>query len=59
MTTQVRACPKCFKLMWLKQDEYEFLNEETIRAKCPHCGSTVRFKLVLEGANASGPKMGQ
>jgi hypothetical protein len=44
--------------MWLKQDEYEPVDEETIRAKCPHCGATVRFKLVLEGANATGPKMG-
>lgn len=58
MTTQVRSCPKCFQLMWLKENQYELLGEETIRAKCPHCGSTVRFKLVSEGANATGPKMG-
>ena len=58
MATQVRSCPKCFKLMWLKDDQYERLGEETIRARCPHCGSTVRFKLVSEGANAAGPKMG-
>ncbi len=58
MTTQVRSCPKCFQLMWLKQDEYEPLDEATIRTTCPHCGSTVRFKLVSEGANATGPKMG-
>jgi DNA-directed RNA polymerase subunit RPC12/RpoP len=44
--------------MWLKQDHYDVIDEETIRAKCPHCGSTVRFKLVTEGANATGPKMG-
>ena len=44
--------------MWLKPDEYELLDEETVRTKCPHCGSTVRFKLVSEGANAAGPKMG-
>jgi DNA-directed RNA polymerase subunit RPC12/RpoP len=44
--------------MWLKPDEYELLDEETVRAKCPHCGSTVRFKLVSEGENATGPKMG-
>ena len=58
MTTQVRSCPKCFLLMWLKDDQYERLDEETTRAKCPHCGSTVRFKLVSEGENATGPKMG-
>lgn len=58
MATQVRSCPKCFQLMWLKPSEYEPLDEETVRAKCPHCGSTVRFKLVSEGDNATGPKMG-
>lgn len=58
MATQVRSCPKCFQLMWLKHNEYEILDEETIRAKCPHCGSTVRFNLVSKGENATGPKMG-
>ena len=58
MATQVRSCPKCFQLMWLKANEYEQLDEETIRAKCPHCGSTVRFRLTSEGTNAAGPKMG-
>lgn len=58
MSTQVRSCPKCFHLMWLKQNEYEALDEATVRATCPHCGSTVRFKLVNEGATATGPKMG-
>lgn len=58
MSTQVRSCPKCFQLMWLKADEYEVLDPETVRAKCPHCGTTSRFKLVTAGANALGPKMG-
>lgn len=58
MPTQVRSCPKCFQLMWLRENDYELLDEEAVRAKCPHCGSTVRFKLVSEGANAAGPKMG-
>ena len=58
MATQVRSCPKCFQLMWLKQDEYEVVDEGTVRTKCPHCGSNVRFKLVSEGENATGPKMG-
>jgi hypothetical protein len=44
--------------MWLKEDQYEQLDEETIRGKCPQCGSTVRFKLVSQGENAVGPKMG-
>ena len=58
MATQVRSCPKCFLLLWLKENGYELLDDETVRAKCPHCGSIVRFKLVSEGANATGPKMG-
>jgi hypothetical protein len=44
--------------MWLKADEFEILDDETVRAKCPHCGSISRFKLVTVGANALGPKMG-
>ncbi len=58
MTTQVRTCPKCAQLMWLKEDQYERLDEDTIRGKCPQCGSTVRFNLVSQGENAAGPKMG-
>lgn len=58
MSTQVRSCPKCFQLMWLKSNEYEPVDQATVRAKCPHCGSIVRFNLVSEGANATGPKMG-
>ena len=58
MTTQVRTCPKCAQLMWLKEDQYERLDEDTIRGKCPQCGSAVRFKLVSQGENAAGPKMG-
>jgi hypothetical protein len=44
--------------MWLKEENYEAVDEETVRTKCPHCGSTVRFPLVTAGANAAGPKMG-
>jgi len=58
MTTQVRSCTKCFQLMWLTGEQYELLDETTVRAKCPHCGSAVRFALVSQGANAAGPKMG-
>jgi len=58
MATQVRTCPKCAQLMWLKEDQYEQLDEATVRVKCPHCGSTVRFTLVSQGDNAAGPKMG-
>ena len=58
MTTQVRTCPKCAQLMWLKEDQYEQLDTETIRGKCPQCGALARFKLVSQGENATGPKMG-
>jgi RNase P subunit RPR2 len=58
MTTQVRTCPICAQLMWLKEEQYERLDEDTIRGKCPQCGSMVRFKLVSQGENAAGPKMG-
>jgi len=58
MATQVRTCPKCRQLMWLKEDQYEQLDTKTIRGKCPQCGSTVRFELVSQGENAAGPKMG-
>lgn len=44
--------------MWLKQNEVDIVDGETIRAKCSHCNSVVRFRLVSEGANAAGPKMG-
>jgi len=44
--------------MWVKEEEIEQQDENTIRLKCPHCHETVRFKLVSEGSNATGPKMG-
>jgi len=44
--------------MWLGSEQYQLLDEETVSATCPHCNSTVRFKLVTQGANAAGPKMG-
>jgi endogenous inhibitor of DNA gyrase (YacG/DUF329 family) len=56
--TKVRTCPKCEKLIWLKDGDFEVLDENTWRTKCPHCQETVRFKLVTEGSNAAGPKMG-
>lgn len=58
MGTQVRSCPKCFRLMWLKDDQFELVDENTVRARCPHCNMLVRLKLVTEGDNATGPKMG-
>jgi hypothetical protein len=56
--TQVRSCPRCFKLMWIKDEDWERLDETTLRAECPHCHRLVRVNLVSVGANAMGPKMG-
>lgn len=58
MSTKVRSCPKCFKLMWVKDEEIVHQDENTLRMRCPHCHELVRVKLVTEGANAAGPKMG-
>ena len=44
--------------MWLKEEQFELLDENTVRARCPHCNQLVRMKLVTEGANAAGLKMG-
>jgi hypothetical protein len=44
--------------MWLKDNQIEQVDENTVRATCPHCQRIVRFKLVTQGENAAGPKMG-
>lgn len=44
--------------MWLKDNQIEQVDENTVRATCPHCQHIVRFKLVAQGENAAGPKMG-
>jgi hypothetical protein len=44
--------------MWVKDEDLEILDEKTIRTKCPHCHELVRLKLVSQGANSAGPKMG-
>jgi hypothetical protein len=56
--TKVKSCPRCFKLMWPKESDLEYLDEDTVRTKCPHCQELVRIKLVSVGSNAAGPKMG-
>ena len=56
--TQVKSCPRCAQLMWLHDDQLEALDEQTLRARCPHCQELVRIKLVAQGANGAGPKMG-
>lgn len=58
MAKLVRTCPACDLLMWVKEEDVEYLDENTIRLKCPHCQKTVRLKLVTQGATAAGPKMG-
>jgi transposase-like protein len=44
--------------MWVKEEQVVYPDENTIRYKCPHCQQTVQFKLVTQGSNATGPKMG-
>jgi len=58
MAQLVKACPRCSLLMWVREEQTEYLNEHTIRTTCPHCKQSVRFTLVSRGANAAGPKMG-
>lgn len=58
MATKVRACPRCSLLMWIKDEDVEYPDADTMRVKCPHCKQTVTVKLVIQGSNAAGPKMG-
>jgi RNase P subunit RPR2 len=58
MAHLVRACPNCERLMWVKEEDAHYLDENTIRTTCPHCHQSVRFKLITQGSNAAGPKMG-
>jgi hypothetical protein len=54
----VKTCAYCGLLMWPKDDDIEYLDDNTIRVRCSHCQQTSRFSLVTQGSNASGPKMG-
>lgn len=58
MSTKVRTCPRCSLLMWLKEEDIVYPDENTMSVTCPHCRQKVTLKLVVEGANAAGPKMG-
>ena len=55
MPLPVKPCPYCEKLMWVKDESIEWLDEETFRFPCPHCRALVRRKLIDFGANACGP----
>ncbi len=44
--------------MWVKEEEIEHIDENTIRMKCPHCQQYSKFALVTQGPTAAGPKMG-
>lgn len=58
MMLPVRPCPHCRLLMWVKEENVEYPDHNTIRFKCPHCHAPVRLTLVTQGQNAAGPKMG-
>jgi transposase-like protein len=55
MPLPVKACPYCSKLMWVRDESVEWIDENTVRFRCPHCQSLVRRNLVEQGANAAGP----
>lgn len=58
MPMLVRKCPKCEKLFWIKEQEIDRSNENTLLVSCNHCQQVLRIPLVTEGANAGAPKMG-
>lgn len=58
MPMLVRKCPKCEKLFWIKEQDIEYINDNTLRVTCHHCQQVLRIPLVTEGANAGAPKMG-
>ena len=55
MPIPVKPCPYCSKLMWVRDDSIEWVNEDTIRFPCPHCHALVRRKMVETGDTAAGP----
>ena len=55
MPLPVKPCPYCAKLMWVKDEAIEWVDENTIRFPCPHCHALVRRNMVDRGANAAGP----
>ena len=58
MPMLVRKCPKCEELFWIKEQEIDQSDENTLRVSCNHCQQVLRIPLVTEGANAGAPKMG-
>ncbi len=54
----VKTCPRCGLLMWVSDEAVEHPDPDTVRVTCPHCRATSSFKLVTQGENAAGPKMG-
>ena len=58
MPMLVRKCPKCEKLFWIKEQDIEYSDRNTLRVICTHCRQVLRIPLVTEGANAGAPKMG-
>ena len=54
----VKTCPRCSLLMWVKDEALEYPDPNSVRVTCPHCHQISTFKLVTQGENAAGPKMG-
>src|SRR2546427_3574456 len=55
MPIPVKPCPSRNKLMWIKEESIERVDENTTRFRCPPCQPLVRRRLVELGANAAGP----
>lgn len=58
MPMLVRKCPKCSMLFWRKEEEIQYVDENTLKVICNHCQQVLRIPLVTQGANAGAPKMG-
>ena len=58
MPMLVRKCPKCSLLFWIKEQDIEYPDPNTMKVNCTHCKQTLRIPLITQGANAGSPKMG-
>ncbi|NKB82052.1 MAG: hypothetical protein GKS05_09230 [Nitrospirales bacterium] len=58
MPMLVRKCPKCEQLFWIKEEDIQYPDSDTMRVTCHHCLQVLRIPLIVKGANAGAPKMG-
>ncbi len=58
MPMLVKKCPKCGMLFWIKEEDIQYPDENTMKVTCNHCQQTLRIPLITQGPNAGAPKMG-